>query len=373
MKYPFDGVYSSMRGHGEPLDTPEARHKLALRDNVVLDLGPGSQNPQILQSLREANPNIRLHAYVVLKAYNWPGAFFQEMLKAVQDTDGFIYIERSTRTWDFTNINLARPATVEAIASIINRYAALMWDALFIDILIPELLSAAQDNGMSPLDWKRMGFKTENDFLLQWKIGAAMLISKLNKRPISTNYEIGTAETNGHVEEGFYRLSGTWEKAMKKLWGAPHADPVASWLCAQPAMDSTGDYNPDNPENQRISRFVGGSSCLGNAYGGFGRYENDSLWLKRRLDFIFPWMSVTPRGHADLKMEHKGWLGENIGPYVKLPEGLYWRDFEHGQVIVNPTYLPISYRGPERLRAISGIWKKQWSVPPQDALFLVRT
>jgi hypothetical protein len=84
-------------------------------------------------------------------------------------------------------------------------------------------------------------------------------------------------------------------------------------------------------------------------------------------------LSVTPAGYATNDDRCTGWLGEPRGPWRVTERGLYVRDFDFGMILVNPTARWLSYYGTETLRRIGGAWGMAFSVPPNDALFLVRT
>jgi putative glycosyl hydrolase-like family 15 (GHL15) protein len=271
-----------------------------------------------------------------------------------------VYLEGSNNYWGFTNISLANHATMQAVAAVINRYAH-GWDGIFIDILIPKLLNAAQDGGASMLDWRRMGFATEAAFLASWEAGGKLLVSLLQPKPISTNYGTGFAEANGHMCEDFPRLNGgTWQKNMDGLWQAPHAAPKGSWICS-----GFSGYDPTSPENLRRHRFGLASACLADAFHSFGRYENDARWCVERLNFWYDEYHHPQRG--------KGWLGEPIeAAHQSRSDKFIWmREFQHGIVVVNTdTISKHSIYLPHRYRPFGQAAKDSWNLAPQDALIM---
>jgi hypothetical protein len=224
--HPRCGIYASVRNrdpvltHADGTVNAENARKLAEWDDVVADLGPMVEQPQIAAALRAANPGIRLHAYVVMKAYNWPGAFFQEMLRTVTALDGYLYATDGSM-WRDSNINTARPDVVDAVARVIAEYLGYptadadrstalrgdrrdsgsgkvsasvtpspdqtggggseivsatsppLFDGLFLDVFCPGMPNATA----SGVDWRRAGFDTEQAFQDAWWLGHSTLVA----------------------------------------------------------------------------------------------------------------------------------------------------------------------------------------------------
>jgi hypothetical protein len=387
VSHPRIGSYSSLRGDGSPLivngklDLDRVR-KLARWSDATLDLGPLSQNPQIAEALRRANPSLRLHAYVVLIAADWPGPFFTEFQRIVTSTEGVLTCVdaagRNRKPWFFTNVNLARPATAAQLAAHILNYVSFSgpWSAIFVDLLIPQLLSCQQGNpqgGYDYLDWKGMGYPSEAAFLEAWQVGADSFFRqlKLSGKPVSSNYGNSFPYGNGcMIEAAFAQRGGTWEKNMLMNGSQPgllklsFAEPRNGWICTEPVFNEPH----TSPENQRRHRYGLASACLSGDFHSFGRYESNAQWCVDRLDWWYPEYQHPQRG--------KHWLGEPqtgalhvLTDYHGKPTDLYMRSFEHGVAVVNTTNIAQSIGfGTRRYRPINGVAKSSFSIPPHDGL-----
>lgn len=362
MNNPRVGVYSSLRGNGFPLYEDRVYNrgrisKLARWDDVIIDLGCMAEYPETSTLLQQDSPNIRLHGYVVLSAWNNPAGpeFFKKIWTTVTDTNGFL-ITTTGKWWSFSNINVANTATMDALADLILKYAA-GWDGIFIDLLIPQLWSAKQA-GVEVLDWHAMGFLSEEAFLSAWKTNAQLFVRKLKTsgNQVTTNYGIGfPGTTDGNMSEEFERDWNRWISSTRE--GALHLGYPSAWITSHPFG-----YKPSNPENKRIFRFGLGSACLFGGFYSFGRYESDTQWCVDRLNFWYPEYSHPQRG--------KGWLGEPVSVAGQDGAGLWSRTFDQGLVLVNPTPQAHSVYLDTLYRPIGGPAKKAWSVPPHDALIL---
>ena len=381
MNFPPVSMYSAMRTDGREFRRPDHSIdtsrivKQAKHDTVILDLASMVENPDIVAALRRENPNIKLIAYVVMKvSYWWSGAFFTEMYRAVKSLEGFLYATDGS-PWRDSNINTARLDVVDAIAPVIARYLS-GTDGLFLDVFCAGMLNATA----SGVDWGRAGFTTEAEFQQAWAFGHVALVNRLKAlTPIVGNCGPAShADVNGWMRENFpFQNGGTWYTNMIKLTqpnGAEvpgvlketYREPFSSWI-----VPTDGSNEKDR---QRKGRWALGSACLRDGvHASFERREWDDAWCAGGRYIILPEYSVEPGGTQDFSISHKGWLGSALAPATQLTAGLWMRDFQHGVVLVNPSNTHISYYGDELLRTISGPWKKAWSVPFYDSLFLVRT
>ena len=138
MNYPRIGTYSSLRGDGSPLaGHPERIDALAKWDDVIIELGTLNLYPEIVAQLRQRNPGIRLHAYVVMSWWTSGIPFFRDFAKIVNDTNG-VMVNDVGKFWAWSNVNLARTATMEYLAGLIVNHSR-GWDGVFLDILVTAL------------------------------------------------------------------------------------------------------------------------------------------------------------------------------------------------------------------------------------------
>jgi hypothetical protein len=89
--------------------------------------------------------------------------------------------------------------------------------------------------------------------------------------------------------------------------------------------------------------------------------------------------SVTEAGVSDTTGKHIGWLGQPLGP-ARVAGGLWVREFDHGMVLVDSTYVSQSIDlGSTGYRSIQGVvdttvnngrTSRMVTVPAQDAVFL---
>ena len=383
MTYPRCGIYASLRNKDQVLAPNgvldrERIGKLARWSDVVLDLGPLIEQPEIVAALREANPAIRIWAYVVMGWWpvdQWHPIFFQRFSEIVHRTNGRVF-KTDGSEW---GVNFTDSTTVNALAALIAEYLP-GFDALFLDVYCARVSNVAA----SGLDYKKAGFATEDGFAGAWATGHAAMVPLIRDkagRPdliVSGNCGPGShADVNGWMRENWpYLNGGTWASNMLEfiepngtrspgLLNETYREPRASWLVTNPAYGG-----PAAPENRRRERYGLASACLGGAFHSFMRGEWDSQWCIDRLDFYSPAYRHPQRGMH--------WLGEPIETAYGHDDGLWARRFQFGISIVNPTDKPISWRGPVLYRPIGGTAqdpthvvgaaKKAFSVPARDAL-----
>lgn len=362
--HPRAGIYFHVDGTGFPLKengklVPDRIANLAQWDDVIMDLGCVSDHLDIMQALRAAKPHIRLHAYVVMKAWNNPHgpAFFQKFWQLVSNTNGFLTTTEK-QWWSFSNVNVANLVTMDALRGLIQSYVtADGWDETFLDVLIPRLWSATQ--GPETLDWKGMGFTSENDFLVDWRTNGPGLVKSL--QPCTTNYGVGfPGVAEGNMTEEFDHDWARW--ITSPMVGALHLGFPSAWITSSPHS-----YDPEDPYNLKNHRFGIGSALLFGGYYSDGRYEGDNEWTRTRVSDRrwFPAELVHPRNGM-------GWLGPEQNAAMQTSNGLWVRHFDFGVVVVNPTRGPLSVYFPDRYRPIGGVAKKGWNVPPRDALIMER-
>jgi hypothetical protein len=117
-------------------------------------------------------------------------------------------------------------------------------------------------------------------------------------------------------------------------------------------------------------RFLLGTACLTGATAAYGM--QDASFVPWQGDLWFPEYSVDPQGRPDATGKHVGWLGEAVGSWSKLANGMHVRFFQHGVVLVNPTggALSVDLLYPRWKRIGSVNPERVVTVGPTDALFL---
>lgn len=383
--YPKIGMYSAINGAGEPLLNkdhtlnPETIALQARYDHVILDAHAPKHRPDIVSALRAANPNIQLLGYV-MGAVWWqnphpalgpaendlPWHYFL----AVQATEGFVFDTTGNRIPGA--VNTSKLETMLAIADVLIQDVVLpgLWDGLLIDVTCPGAYSIT--GRTEEVDMARLGFANIPELDRACRIVHKQFIDRIRSQ-CPEGFSIvgncgpsGEPSCNGWMRENFpYQNAGPFDdpwyaNMFGNQYGYPgylnetYTVPQQSWLVSQPG------YSQDSEESKRHMRFGLGTACLAGGVHSFGRHE----WEPRR----FWWYP-----EYDNKGRGKGWLGEALRPYKPLSNGAFMREFVNGAVIVNPsgtarsTYLADLYRP-----VVSGAWKRAFSIPARDALFLIR-
>ena len=185
---------------------------------------------------------------------------------------------------------------------------------------------------------------------------------------------LAAALWSGRLHEGL----GTLRPLADDIRWAIKAGPN-DWLKGEGAFDGRA-YTVDACRRERL---VAGIAALGDAAFAFG--PDRSLIDGGSGPYLRWWhdeASVVVRtARTDTTGAHLGWLG-NGGPAQEVSGGVWLRRFDHGAVIVNISPDPVTVDLTLAYRRIYGIRdrivnngiRSRWqTVPPGDALFLVRT
>lgn len=368
--YPKVGMYSHMKGDGSPfaphgIIDPTVCREQAKFDHVILDAWPCVFYPQIITTLREMNPGIKLYAYVVQKW--WPVQPLGDMSQHFPYQANLILDATNGKLWrtdgtPFDNWwNMASTPTINQLAALIHSLLLPpgRWDGLFLDVSCAQVTNIAA----SGIDFHRAGYATEADFAAAWSANHLAFAKALHTLPLIGNCGTqGESEFNGWTREDFpFQNAGPHEEnwhanIFKNQWGqlgyltAPYTEPKLSWISTTP--------NANQDATHQKVRFGLGSACLDSGIHTLGRNE----WEPHRF-WWYPEYDNCGIG--------KGWLGEPIEPYI--PGSVFYRPFTKGAILVNPNFTPMSIYLPERFRSITGGgWKDAFSVPARDAMFLIR-
>ena len=429
--YPHAADYSWMKGNGAPfiradgsLDSALVRRQ-AWSDYVIWDASPVLRFPQLASCLRYYNPRVTLLGYVVPGlVWNdwWATDAAHALWQAVFWSDGILAC-RTERPCRFCNADLGNPRTALAMAdTILERVVKPgIFDGLLLDVWCAQMHGAIA--GEDTVDLGGMGYQDARDWNEAWRAGHWLMAARIRmgadelasgkaaagdvsshvrsggavlldtRAPRNTTLPNAQAKTapflligncgaggerdllSGWMRENFpFQNGGTWAANMlgDPMYGpgylsddSLYQSPALSWLVSEPSGSAS--------ETARRFRFGLGSASLGGSSRGIGVFSWCRCEWTPRVFRWCPELSVTPAGQATNDDRCKGWLGEPRGPWRVTDRGLYVRDFDFGMILLNPTARWLSYYGTETLRRISGAWGSAFSVPPNDALFLVRT
>lgn len=332
--WPMVGVLSNTRpGPTEPLNDAVIS-AYARFPHVILPAMPlADTRPDIIVGLRQRNPNIRIHAYVMGSTTWCPqdsngnisypsNTYYRDYYLAVTSQDPscastsgrFLWMQDGTRA-DLApyslgiNVNLAHRVqnpdgsytydVAEALANTIYEYARAgrNWDGIFIDVYCPGIMWLEY---LGPFDYARAGYGNDNTLLenknafdLGWQAGHQRLADRLRELAIADNHpdypisgNCGQAPTrlqtplNGWMRENFpFQNGGTFYSNMVTWpWGLLHQDrnfrdPQFNYIFTAANWSGGLTNNPNdeqyNSSNQRKMRFGLGSAALGNGWHAF--------------------------------------------------------------------------------------------------------
>ena len=363
--------------------TDENVAELAKWDVVVLDMDQQTRFPERMRRLRQLNPGIKILAYV--DSCNIATARFVEEswfpgYKLAHALPEMWYMHRgSSRAsiWPWAwmmNVTDKSPADAQGrrwadyLPEFIEKeiWSTGLWDGVFLD----NALDNATWFAGKGLDITGDGI-AETDAVVDaaWKAGWQRMAKNLRTRLGSGALIMGNGSVahasvvNGILFENFPRYG--WTSGVKNYQDAIRINNA-------PTMTAFNS-NPNNvsdSRNWKLVRYTLGSALLGDGYYSFdyGDKDHGQTW----------WYD-----------EYDATLGKAIsGPERLLPtagtdirEGVWWRDYERGAVVVNSTNQTANVTLPgvfERLRgtqdsvANSGRLETALSLPAQDGLLLYR-
>lgn len=357
--------------------------ELAKWDVVVLDMDQQARFPDRIKKLRQLNPNIKILAYIdscniaaarfveeshfpgyklahaLPEAWYmhrgssrvgiWPGAWMLNVTdKSQTDNQG--------RRWsDFL------PQFIEQ-----EVWSTGLWDGIFLD----NALDNATYFAGKGLDITGDG-KAEDDATVdrEWKAGWQRMAQNLRNRLGDKAIVMGNGSVahagsvNGILFENFPRYG--WVNGFRDYQNSIKANRAATVT----AFNS----NPNNvsdPKNWKLVRFTLGSAMLNDGYYSFdfGDRDHGQTWWYDEYDAtlgkaIAPPQRLQPTTGTDIK------------------EGVWWRDYERGAVVINSTAkaatvdLPGVYerlRGTQDSHTNSGKLETSLNLPAQDGLLLYR-
>jgi molybdopterin converting factor small subunit len=345
LPHPRLGLYGHTIGNGSPLINPDNSVNITLLvaiaryDAVVLPISPFTEyRPDVLASLRQLNPSIKIYGYTQADYCWWaaqPDSFVNlptRHWRLVRDLGGFLYKKQGGSMSD-ANINLAkkvggRYVVAEALADYFQNVvlASGVWDGLFFDRNCQGILW--QETPTETIDYVRAGYSSLAAFDVAWSAAKDTLANRLRRIAGPTPVLIGNcgqgtqyASFNGWMRENFpIQNGGTWDANMFRVPGgymvdeanfrAPQANWIASWV-----TDAT---HPYAPEQVRKARYGLGTAALGDGFGTFNPPDLDIT--TNYMSWWYDEYAVNlATGRSTAQRSGVGWLGRALGPYAAMP------------------------------------------------------
>jgi hypothetical protein len=367
----------------------EALPELAKWDMIVLDADQQARFPERIRKLRALNPKIKILAYV--DSTNIASArFVEESHFPVYELAHAIpeawYMHRGLSTgsgqggrvgfWPGAyTLNITNDCPrddqgrrwQEFLPEFIEKriWSSGLWDGIFLDNALDNVTSFVgggldmQNDGQPDAD-----AAVDASWRAGWSAMARNLRARLGRNALimGNGSQVYADVTNGILFENFPRYGwANGEKSYQFSLRVSQRPPISAF-----------NTNPDNREgsrNWRLMRFGLMSSLLGDGYYSydFGDRDHGQSWWFDEYDTVLGRATQPPRA-----LVPKG-----SGTIV---DGVWWREYERGAVIVNSTHraqtvdLPGVY---ERIRGVqdtatnNGRLESVIDIPPQDGFLLL--
>ncbi|HWR00029.1 MAG TPA: putative glycoside hydrolase, partial [Candidatus Methylomirabilis sp.] len=328
---------------------------LAKWDVVVLDQDQQARFPDRIRRLRALNPKIKILAYVnsssiaaaqFVEESNFPG---YRLAHAIPESwylhRGNLRVGYWPGAWLLNNTSRC-PTDAQGrrwndfLPEYIQNtlWSSGFWDGVFLDDALPGPTWFVGKG----LDITGDGQAEQDDLVnREWQEGWKKLAQNIRARlgPDALIMANGSAlyagVTNGILFEDFPRYG--WANGFRDYQSSLQSN-------VRPSITAfnTNPNNVDNPSNWKLMRFGLTTSLLGDGYYSFdyGNRDHGQMWWYDEYDVTLGKASGPPRLLAP-----SGAKG--------VPEGVWWRDYERGAVVVNslPTSQTIDLPGVyERLR-----------------------
>ncbi len=363
--------------------TDEQVRELAKWDVVILDMDQQGRHPDQIRKLRRLNPNIKILAYIdstgihggrFVAPRNTPG------YKLAHSIPENWYLHRGKERVGFwpgawvLNMTVDCPKDgqgrrwLDYLPQFIERelWSTGLWDGFFLD---NALIGPTWFVG-GGLDMHGDGrADSDSDVNNSWYTGWVRMAAELRKRigPQALLMGNGAWEyaphTNGIIFENFPNYG--WIEGFKAYQTAYHHSVKPSIT----AINSNAN-NVNKPASYRQMRLGLGTSMLANGYYSFdyGDKNHGQTWWYDEYDAKIG----GPAGPPTL-LDPSGTSG--------VVEGVWWREYENGAVVVNSTRstkhveLPSVYerlRGTQDSSVNNGRIETAVDLPARDALLLYR-
>ncbi|MBU1130833.1 hypothetical protein KJ840_01755 [Patescibacteria group bacterium] len=345
----------------------DAAEELAKWDLLILSTQAVDRNPNLLQLIKQYNPQIKILAYFLS----------QEIPVAGSQTDpygawGKIYSQVSSNNWwlrdTSNNSTCFWPNT-----KLINITTAWrQWLPEYINNhhlkILPEWDGVFYDNCWPAVDWLNLSLDLNNDGQPDsaaiennlWSQAMAELLN-YSKQIFPSNKLIVCNGGTGYKNYYHGRMFETFPIASEGGWLSNINDYLAT---GNYSIINSNTLNVNNQADYRQMRFGLTSALLGNGYYSFdfGDTEHGQLW----------WYD-----------EYSAYLGKPLGPKTILNNNPYLqqRDFERGLIVVNAADQKVALELNGRYEKIIGSQAPEINngslvnaldIPAQDGLALLK-
>lgn len=363
--------------------TSENAKELSKWDFVVLDMDQQGRHPEQIRELRKLNPNIRIIAYI--DSSNIASARF------VQETylPGYKLAHHLPESWFLHRgkervgywpgawtLNMTEQSPkdekgqrwMEYLPEFIQNelWSTGLWDGFFLDnaLIGPTwFVNGGLDmNGDGKAD-------ADADVNASWKSGWTKMAQDLRKRLGTRAIIVG----NGAYEYGPY-VNGIlfedfpiygWASGMKGYTASVKSNQQPTFTCV-----NTNAKNIDNPADYKAMRLGLMSTMLSDGYYSFdfGNKNHGQTWWYDEYD-------------ANIGLASGEMTSMTAKSSSNIIEGVWWREYEKGAVVVNSTSktqhidLPSVYerlRGTQDANTNNGRLETSLDIPANDALMLYR-
>lgn len=363
--------------------TDQNVRELAKWDVVVLDMDQQSRNADNIRQLKRLNPNIKILAYISSGSIA-AARFVQE-----PDTVGYKLAHSLPEGWFMHRgnervshwsgawlMNISEDAPrdsagrrwLDFLPQFIERemMTSGLWSGVFLD---DALIGPTWFVG-GGLDMNGDG-RADDDAAVNasWQRGWVRMAAEARRRLGSDAVLMGNGAidyapyVNGILFENFPRYG--WVRGFREYQTSYHYNQKPSVT----AINSNAN-NVNNPADYRAMRLGLGSSMLANGYYSFdyGDKNHGQTWWYDEYDAALG----APTGPPTL-IDPAGQSG--------ILEGVWWREYEHGAVVVNSSAeakrvpLPSVYerlRGTQDASVNNGALETSVTIPARDALLLYR-
>lgn len=362
--YPRLALYGSIRGNGypfynAPLDSAlndTVLTRVARFNEIVLDVNPITPfRPDVIQRIRQKNPNAKFLAYVVGQDI-WMAAdrdslrhYPTRVRRLVTNNNAWLLSKLTHDKYYGGNINLAKRNAAgdlyiaDSLAQIWKEFTidSGHWDGIFYDILCDEM-NWLQSEGDS-IDYVAAGYPSFAAFNASWREATNLIGQKMRQWGgpnfvMVGNCALGTKYDtfNGWMREGFpYQAGGDWYSNMYWTPGGYFTDeanfrePRHNFIFS---FQVGSDQFSEN--NNRIMRYGLASATLGDGFGVFGGQDRDAYHSEYQNWWYDEYGVDLATGRASGEFQHRGWLGQPLSRYYQMvwvgdqPDGVRNNDFE---------------------------------------------
>ncbi|PIR03810.1 MAG: hypothetical protein COV59_04015 [Candidatus Magasanikbacteria bacterium CG11_big_fil_rev_8_21_14_0_20_39_34] len=362
--------------------TDDQARQLAKWDVVILDMEIQARRPDLLKKMREYNPNIKLLVFVsplqVQKdSYSSVSSMRREFGKGLK-SEWYLKDPSQQRKswWEGTYLM--------NISNVSPKVGSQRYNEYLVNFVTQKLLSSGlwdgvfYDNAWEQTQWFIQGeTDIDNDGIadnrekidMRWQDGMRFIYDTTREKISEKDFIVGNGFTtlynsnlNGLMIENFD--GHNWEEAMKiyKDYDENNSFPYALNLV------NSNSNNTGNQNDFRAMRYGLASTLLGDGYYSF---DHGDAWHGQTW-----WYD-----EYNVNLGKQALSTKSIDGKKAYQEGVWFREFENGLVLVNSSEkpqmveLPAEFekiRGQQDPKTNDGRILSQVYVPPKDGLLLQR-